>query len=60
MVFKKQILGRVPGHDQLGEDDNPGPRMTGLSHTVDYEVGVPLDVPHSRIDLRQSDTHARP
>ena len=54
---EQQILGRIAGHRELGEDDEVGVRPLRLLDALDDQRAVPVEVADDRVDLGQRETH---
>jgi hypothetical protein len=52
--LQQEVLGRVAGQRELGEDDERGPLVTRAGDLVRDLPRVAADVPDRRIDLRES------
>ena len=54
---QQEILGRVAGDHQLGEESEVGIRLAGPLEPLDDLGGVAVDVPDDAIDLRECESH---
>ncbi len=54
---QQQVLGRVPRHGELWEDDEVGGVRLRLTETLEDELPVAVEVADDRVDLRKSEPH---
>ena len=57
---EQQVLRRVAGDDELGEEDEVGVRLAGLSEPLDDAGGVAVEVADDAIDLCECESHRSP
>ena len=57
---QEQVLGRIPGDGELGEDDEVGAGRAGLPDRVDDERPVPGEIADDGIELGEREPHATP
>ena len=55
---KKQVLGRIAGHGQLGEEDELGAGLSGFAEPLDDARAVAVEVADDRVHLRERKSHA--
>ena len=56
--LEQQVLGRVAGDRELGEDDELAAGVLGLADAVPVLFEVPVEVADGRVDLGERDPHA--
>ncbi len=56
---KQQVLGRVAGNRELGQEDEVGARAFRFADAVEDPLAVALEVADGRVDLRESQPHRR-
>jgi len=54
---QQQVLGRIPRHRELGEDDEIRVRALRVLDPLDDQRTVPVEVADDRVDLCESETH---
>ncbi len=52
---QREVLDRVAGEDELGEDDEAGAALRGIGHARADELRVPGEVPDRGVDLGEGD-----
>jgi hypothetical protein len=55
VALADEVLGRIAGERQLGDQENVGLAGDGRLHGIDDESGVAGDVAHRAVDLRERD-----
>ena len=55
---QKQVLGRIAGHGQLGEEDELGAGVSGFAEPLDDARAVAVEVADDRVHLRERKSHA--
>ena len=55
---KEQVLGRVAGDGQLGEEDEVGAARPGLLEPAEDAVAVAVEVADDGVDLGEREAHA--
>ncbi len=60
VLLQQQVLRRVAGQNELGEQHDLGPGLARLEQASANELLVPGDVADEGVDLRQRDPHACP
>ncbi len=55
---EEQILGRIPGDRELGEEDELGARVAGLGEPLEDARAVALEVTDDRVHLCESEAHS--
>jgi hypothetical protein len=56
---KQQVLGRISGQGELGEEDQLGARVARLLHPPAGQLEVAFDVPHGGVDLGKRQSQVR-
>jgi len=59
VLLEEQVLGRVAGDRELGEEDEVGAGGLRLVQAADDALAVPSQVADDRVDLRESEPHRR-
>jgi hypothetical protein len=54
---EEEVLGRIAGHGQLGEEDEIGACVAGLAQAFEDTRAVAVEVPDDRVHLRKGDPH---
>ena len=54
---EQQVLGRVAGDHELGEEDEIGARVTGAAEPLDDAGRVAVEVADDAIDLGECESH---
>ena len=55
---KKQILGRITGHGQLGEEDELRAGRSSFAEPIDDACTVAVEVADNGVHLRERESHA--